>query len=544
MPPKRWILLLAVSSGPQAADDKESLPSQERDLRAYVESVGGVVIDIIRIPGFSRDFYTWAEFAEAAANSKDKLTDPKRMIDHWQRRDFDAIAMREMSRAGRKISIIGEFIGKTIDAGAFILPLNTGTPITSTNGLTSSMIEGYVANQELNTLKGRRKFGMEKRVSRGLPSSRVPATHYVVRDPLTGDPAGPMIVKTEARVYFARAAQHLTGAPGGGIDPVSYDAIERILTDEGHHLAGIVNRPGMVHRMLFSPSFWGHSAQYFNDQHTDNRQKAGLWMLDNQTPAPSGVKITYDTHEAVLTGDAAAALKGEMKRRTLALAGRAQSRSVTMFTGLIACAECFRSVSRAYTAKTQGGDLYRCTTHSSPKHGIYCSQSVCAHEHHICAWLNKHILTPLLTAHDYSVLMPTRDDTHVHYQSLQDALLDAESRLYRLIEGQSRASTVVFDHYARQINSLSTDIETYKRGLLELEGQIHQSLARKEAIERVAQPFRLYPHAVWELPVYEINQFLFAIMGDKVLAMRGGHIVGLQNRLRQREKTRRIETLE
>lgn len=531
MSPQRWILLLAVSSGAQASEDKDSLPSQERDLKAHVDSVGGVVVDIIRIPGHSRDFYTWQEFAEAASKGKNPTDDPKRMIQHWKAQDFDVLGVREPSRFGRKIGMVAEVIGKTLDAGATVFPLSTRTMITSANGLTSSMVEGYVANQELNTLKARTKMGMEKRVSRGLPAGKTPVTHTLVRDEKTGK-AIKLVANPLARLYFTQAAHLL-------LDGLPYDIVQERLHSEGYQLPGLKYNPRLLYRLLWKPSFWGHSAQYFTQRRGADREKAGLWMLDAASPAPSTVKIIYDTHEPVLTGDIGQRLKDEMRRRMVALRGTAHPRSITKFAGLISCDECGRSVARGYTSKYPGSDTYRCATHYAPKLGIPCSQSLMISERKICAWVDK-LLIQLIEDRDYSLLIPQEGDATRDYDHLTACLSEAETRLNRLIDGQSRAPATVFDHYSAQIETVAQEIAGYRRGLLTLEGQMHQGSAYREAIDQAIQPMRaVLPQGLWTLPIHEINQFLFNVLGPWTLSLREGEIVGFQERRRKKERQKR-----
>ncbi|WP_196300515.1 hypothetical protein, partial [Streptococcus pneumoniae] len=79
------------------------------------------------------------------------IKDPLRMITHWDRKDFDGVWIREPSRIGRKMGLVNEFIGKTVDTGAVVYVAMTGQTLTRADSTISSMIGGYTAEMELKT---------------------------------------------------------------------------------------------------------------------------------------------------------------------------------------------------------------------------------------------------------------------------------------------------------------------------------------------------------------------------------------------------------
>lgn len=536
MPPKRWIIFAAVSSEAQASEDKDSIPSQLRDAHAYIVSQGGIVIDEMIIPGFSRDYYTWREFAEAALDSKRKIDAPMRMIAHWKARDFDGLWIREPSRIGRKMGLVNEVIGRTVDAGAVVYVAMTDQTLTKQDSTIQSMIGGYTAEMELKTFKERRKMGMGKRISRGLPASRVPATHRVIRDPLTGDPIGAMVVRAEARAFFTRAAQLLLGDPGRGIAGLSYEAVEQALIKEGCSLPGVnLQRRRLVYRMLFSPSFWGHSAQNFRDPDKPNGYHYGFWMLDDGDPVPEGVTMTYNTHEPVLLEPLASELKAEMRRRS-AFEGRASATTASAFTSLLVCRECGRTMGIGYRAKTKrGSDRYRCFNHYAIRHRKTCSQSAMIAARDVCAWIDEMLIAPLLVGNYTRVLPP--DSQSQQADALRAALAETEERLMTLIDAQSRAPAVTVLYYSRQIEGVAKQIEDYKRSLSQLESHRARDRRYEKQIESAIIAYRaILPDGLWALPPQEINQFLFQILGPWQIAVLEGEAVGLQRRVHSRQK--------
>lgn len=151
MPPLRAISLIAVSSEQQATDEHASLADQEARNLKIAADLGATVIDTIRVPGFSRNWYTFGDFADAAA--KAGHYDPTRMATYWDldannQRKFDVLIVREGSRFGRKESIFAEVVLRTTDLGAYI-QLHSGERIDMTNRSMYIAVAAYQAAGEI-----------------------------------------------------------------------------------------------------------------------------------------------------------------------------------------------------------------------------------------------------------------------------------------------------------------------------------------------------------------------------------------------------------
>ena len=170
MTPLRAILLTAVSSPQQATSDKESLEMQERDLRALAAREGWDVIDVLRIPGHSRRYFNYHEFAEdmraAGFDAADK------MFAHWRARDFDVLAVWMGDRLSREQSMFAEIIARTIDARATIYDLKSGGWIKEDNYRMYAAMSGYAAASAIDALvtRGRRAQQQGARPRAGRPT--------------------------------------------------------------------------------------------------------------------------------------------------------------------------------------------------------------------------------------------------------------------------------------------------------------------------------------------------------------------------------------
>src|SRR5690348_2551379 len=100
----RVIVLCAVSSEKQAADQKASLEDQEAKGRKFVkETKGAVLVDLLQVPGFSRDYTdVWECAYDMQADGIDAFS---RLLKHFELRDFDVLFIRDAARFARTQSI-------------------------------------------------------------------------------------------------------------------------------------------------------------------------------------------------------------------------------------------------------------------------------------------------------------------------------------------------------------------------------------------------------------------------------------------------------
>ena len=251
----RTILWIAVSSGRQAEDDKESLPEQKRRLLEVSSVNMWDVVDVVLVPGHSRVYYNYREFAEAAL--EEKIDGPMRMFDHWNRKDFDMFTCVDGSRFGREQSIFAEVVARTIDAGAQLFTLKDGFINASNRRMYVSMA-GYSSASEIDELKRRRAFGMRGRAEKGLRvSSRTLFGMREIRDEKgraireERDPA--------LQYIFDRVAQELLAG-------TSWNSLEDSLYNNYQITNPRTGRPfvhGFFRSIMASPTFWGHTAMHF-----------------------------------------------------------------------------------------------------------------------------------------------------------------------------------------------------------------------------------------------------------------------------------------
>ncbi|NIV30269.1 MAG: recombinase family protein, partial [Anaerolineae bacterium] len=166
----------AVSSKPQAAEDKSSLQDQERAGRRFAATVGEAVA-VYRVPGHSRTMWRW-EDAESAMPAYREL----RQDVEAQR--IDVLWCLESSRLGRDAALVQQVVSLLESHGAELYRADTPHQLgqKSTGQRFLDAFGSVIAQQESETRKHRHAQGMRNRVKRGLFASIPPHGYEVIRD--------------------------------------------------------------------------------------------------------------------------------------------------------------------------------------------------------------------------------------------------------------------------------------------------------------------------------------------------------------------------
>jgi len=184
---KRWrvIVWAAVSSKEQAAEDKASLPDQERQGREFADSVGGLVVDVLTVPGHTRDVVLFEEAAQ-------QMPAYAQLRAHCQERDFDLLWARDPDRLGRDPALAQTVASLVERAGAEMYVASAPHVLGQ-----ATVGQRYVyAIQSVRAGEDQRqrvryiRMGMRRRVANGLPANHWPIGYQAVRDPLSGETTG------------------------------------------------------------------------------------------------------------------------------------------------------------------------------------------------------------------------------------------------------------------------------------------------------------------------------------------------------------------
>lgn len=176
--PTRIAIFASVSSPRQASIEKDSLPGQLRDGRAWADSIAAHVVATFQVPGHTRrDIF----FQDA-----ERDIPAYRALRHaCEKRSFDVLWCRERSRLGRTDALIAQVEALVANAGAEVysaaIPHQIGHG-SDAGAIYLSAIERATAQTENITRVRHHERGMKARVRRGLPASQWAYGYAAIRD--------------------------------------------------------------------------------------------------------------------------------------------------------------------------------------------------------------------------------------------------------------------------------------------------------------------------------------------------------------------------
>lgn len=514
----RVVGLCAVSTPPQAnKEEKISLEEQERLIRAWCDEHGHTLVDMLIIPGFSRRFYNLYDLIDESAKKGHDA--PRRLLEHIRARDFDLLVCRYGSRMAREQSLFGEIVARVIDTGAEIFTLADGRVHKGNYRMYTSM-GGYAAATEVDRLVQGRKDAMRERAAKGLPTASVILmTHRLIKDE-RGRPLRLEIDPAQRRFLDDMAAVLLEG--------VSFKEMGNALYERYGH-TGRGGRPfsaGTLYRLLYTPAFWGHSAQGLRG--ADNKVAYGVWAWDEVASVPEGITVHRHTHEAAYTGELAERVKSELRRRAALRAGRMNRIHANPFSGLLYCDACGYRLSYHHLQHWVG---YHCISSNNmfrhfPRYTCDSRPRSIALEA-VQDWFDT-FLRKILHSADPLTFRFEADGTQngTRAAALKVEIADCERRIAALL--LQRADTPPASQ-----GILTSLIQTEDTRLTALRNQLAASeqSAASAAGQRAAASASLdelaaaWQTGFWSLDADSINRLLFGILGDWRLWVRDGEIV-------------------
>ena len=509
MKQSRAILLLAVSSGKQAAERKQSLPEQDERLHELAAELGWNIVDIITVPGHSRVYYTYREFAEDAI--AEGIPAPMRMFDHWRKRDFDVFACSSGDRFGREQSIFAEVVGRTIDAGAVVYTLRDGE-INKGNRRMFVSMGGYQASVEIDELVRRHHFGMNRRAQRGLPMTSY--GHIRSHTTVGRGENERTIINEDARRLFADIAELL-------LSGLSWRQMPNALAERGHFRAGGAHlSASTIRKWLMHPTLWGNTARRFQD--ADHFPVArGFWVFDPNEPAPPYVIIHYGTHPPMYTGALAARIQAELRRR---FRPNHQPPPKRRFSGLVVCDQCHY----ACNYKQDGGYLgIHCASRMQIDLATECTNTRYVNEKALIAFAGR-LLDRLAESGDWTALYGEAQvgDSTDKLAQVEVELSSLKAQAKDLMRERATVPRVFRDELETTLQELAARAEAL---------EVEQSRLNREAAAAAPNTMqllaledyrRLRPGELWEKPPPEINQWLSRILGNRRFVIADGKVIG------------------
>lgn len=513
----RALSWVAVSSGKQAKDDKISLPEQQRLNRAVADENGWEIVDEMRVPGHSR---AYIDIHSCAADMRAQGIDAfDKLLAHWEARDFDVLICYGSDRFARTQSLLAYVVEMTIvECGAVIHSIQDGL-VTRQNMRMFISMTGYKAASDMDRLREFAAKDRRKRADAGKAvSSKVPMSHRVVRDPVSGKDTGVELRQELLPMWMDLADLILSG--------IGYLQLPAEMFKRGYARPdGRPFRAGQFHDLLRSPMFWGCAALNFRDG-TKFKGRAD-WVWDASIPPPVGVTVLRDKYPAVYTGELAARVRAELLRRAN-MRGRASPQNTYEWTGLVRCGVCgykMGIVAKLYLKRPLRG--VRCD-HSMP---LQRFTEVCPNKGMVPDKAIRDFLTDRL--HEWlhgKPFLPTasaQTEQDIGQWAAREAA-GIQTRIERLILEQSGAPDAAQPIYRSQIAQLSEQLANLNARAAEYATRAAVRHAEDKRRNRALNEIRkIGPDHLWELPGRKVNQLLHELLYGYHLVGYNRKIVGL-----------------
>lgn len=330
--PYRVIVWCAVSSKQQAAEDKASLPAQEEEGREFTRAVGGVAVDVLTVPGHSRDIVLFEDAAR-------EMEAYQCLRDHCEASDFDVLWARDPDRLGRDPAL-AQTVASLVERSGAEVYCASAPHVLGQGGAGQRYvyaIQSVRAGEDQQRRKQYQRMGMRRRIERGMPSNRWPYGYRPIRDHLTGRAIGAEFDENVGAVQMA-TEMFLRGEP--------YTAIAQALDASPY-------RPPVAERWVSATLYcWMHSPTY-----------AGIaYWSDFRSDGPS------DRFPAVWDEDTYQAVVRECEARKRGTYRKVEG---SPFLDVAFCARCGGRMVK--TSGSSHTEALRCSTHHKrSKTGVSC----------------------------------------------------------------------------------------------------------------------------------------------------------------------------
>jgi len=174
----RVAIWCAVSSKPQAAEDKDSLRVQEHDGRAWADSIQSPVVRIYSVPGHSRDYIHYLDAEQDIPAYRALREDAENGM-------FDVLWCRARDRLGRTDALIAQVEAIVQAAAGRVYSAAVPTSLDgkqSRSDLYIGAFERAQAQADNEDRVDKHAMGIRRRIERGLPASHWPHGYRAVRD--------------------------------------------------------------------------------------------------------------------------------------------------------------------------------------------------------------------------------------------------------------------------------------------------------------------------------------------------------------------------
>lgn len=518
---KRAIVWVAVSTKPQASEDKSSLAVQESDARAWCEANGYQVVDVLRVPGHSR--FTRDIHELNSAMKKKGIDALDKLLQYVNTRGFDVLVCRDAERFARKPSLLIRIIEEVIEsAGAKIYSTQDGY-IDETNHLAWSMMAGFKTGSDAKRRVKGAQDGQRRRSERGLPRRIPPLSHTYVWDTTGPKPKPVRMIVDESKRPLLDALRDivLAGTP--------YGHISEALMEAGFRLPRNTQMPDYWRIFLHNALVWGHTIER-DSKLTQTKHLYGRYCFNPSVEPPQGITLRYNTHDPAWTGEDARRIQHELMYQRQSSTGRARPRSRHRFSLLLVCAECGHAL--AYHANPGGRNpSYQCRYMDNAKldRTPDCTNTKAIRQHDAQQRIDR-ILRDFVDAADPNAFFrPFYGETldiPARITALEDLLSKARKSARYIIDKQAGdpALASVYDDSLKEISAEIAGLQQ-QINTLKTRTDIVPLIDRRPIADELRTLLR--EGSLWTQSDLDINRLLTRFLAGLRFVVRNGQIVRL-----------------
>lgn len=522
--PQLALILTSVSTPEQAADSKQSLDTQERDLRAVAAQRGWQVLDVLRIPGFSRDYISWEECAQDMLKQGiTALSDLKRYCDE---KAFDVFMVRDADRFGRTQSLIMQ-IAETICI-RHRLKIFSQIDNTLVEGEAARFWAAMTGLRSAGEMDKKRLYhhnGMERRAENGFHETNTPWFHRTIHDPDTGQ-AQRVEVREEYRYIWDAVYKALVE------DRISFVRLENVLFEKYQIVSPLTGKP-FASRTIYNilcvmPAAWGHRVRGLRTYRLEHGRQSpyGEWVYDPAVPPPPGIKLYYHVFDPIYTGQQADNVRDELRRRT-SISGGSRTTHPSTFSGLVVCDYCDAHI--PYVSRNNNTwRVYRCQTHDKFAFtGHDCAAQIkLIHFSTLTEWLT-HFLEDLLSGTPFDAAFPSeRSSVEAEIAAVQQNLEAVTVEKTNLIERLGLIPESMLQDYQTRMRAVAERAEALNARLLHLRQQ-HKSQDQSGQMRALQDIDQIGLDAFFALEEGRQQQMLKRLFGQWRILVADGAVVGV-----------------
>lgn len=513
---RRGIIVCAVSTPEQVK--LTSLDQQEKDGRAFFEQEHIELIEVLRLDGYSRNFYTLREFVAYATKKGSK--DAAKFERYLLEGGFDVMWVRATNRVAREQSINAEVINRAVKECKAQIYSQVDGWITKSNRRGVVAITGFRDSSEGDETRIKRQTGIKGRLAKNAPvSARVPISHTIIR--VGKEPTAVEVRVNEAFQPAIHAAIKLL------TEGVPYYSLEREL----YTRFGIGDERGQPYSdlrfrtMFYNAHFWGNNVIRWKE-HSPYANINGLWAFDPGEPLPSGVEVVYGAWEPAVTGDEANALKTIMRQRhdSKNNIGKAYPNP---FALLIVCDICRGHYSYNRKPRKNHVDHYYFCAHSIAVryHETACRNTRLLRMDDIIEYVNGEIDRWLQDGAVPFTASRPGEQSERDYDRLQRESRQLERSLETLADELLRADDDLKDLFRKRLRAAKNELAAAQRQLAELQvserRQIEVSLRQQASLAQIRE---IGLPRFWTQPPAIVNAQLRDLFGDYRLTAADGEL--------------------